>query len=288
MLVTIIKITILIIIVFILIAIMKHNIKNCETFLEKFLVFCFGTIITIPAILYSIDKLDFSTIISNNIDIEFWKSFLETYIGSIVGGILSGGILLFITKLQLDREKEDSQNIAKEERRQENIPYMQYNITPNNHQGLKRTKADKVLTIKYTTIKGNKNLVDTINFSIKNVGMNTAKNCKIRILKIVGEEEANDFTLKLIDNCQGYLLKGEEKNIKLKIKNITPKKIYKYQIAVFYQDLLENKYIQCINLKYKLERKGIFYYHKNTKIEIEKEEMIIDKIADLKNYKAIL
>lgn len=288
MLVTIIKITILIIIVFILIAIMKQNIKNYETFLEKFLVFCFGTIITIPAILYSIDKLDFSTIISNNIDIEFWKSFLETYIGSIVGGILSGGILLFITKLQLDREKEDSQNIAKEERRQENIPYMQYNITPNNHQGLKRTKADKVLTIKYTTIKGNKNLVDTINFSIKNVGMNTAKNCKIRILKIVGEEEANDFTLKLIDNCQGYLLKGEEKNIKLKIKNITPKKIYKYQIAVFYQDLLENKYIQCINLKYKLERKGIFYYHKNTKIEIEKEEMIIDKIADLKNYKAIL
>ena len=288
MLVTIIKITILIIIVFILIAIMKQNIKNYETFLEKFLVFCFGTIITIPAILYSIDKLDFSTIISNNIDIEFWKSFLETYIGSIVGGLLSGGILLFITKLQLDREKEDSQNIAKEERRQENIPYMQYNITPNNHQGLKRTKADKVLTIKYTTIKGNKNLVDTTNFSIKNVGMNTAKNCKIRILKIVGEEEANDFTLKLIDNCQGYLLKGEEKNIKLKIKNITPKKIYKYQIAVFYQDLLENKYIQCINLEYKLERKGIFYYHKNTKIEIEKEEMIIDKIADLKNYKAIL
>ena len=78
--------------------------------------------------------------------------------------------------------------------------------------------------------------------------MNTAKNCKIRILKIVGEEEANDFTLKLIDNCQGYLLKGEEKNIKLKIKNITPKKIYKYQIAVFYQDLLENKYIQCLSL----------------------------------------
>lgn len=67
MLVTIIKITILIIIVFILIAIMKHNIKNCETFLEKFLVFCFGTTITIPAILYSIDKLDFSTIIRKQI-----------------------------------------------------------------------------------------------------------------------------------------------------------------------------------------------------------------------------
>lgn len=54
--------------------------------------------------------------IIKNLDIEFWKDFTSSYIATIAGTILSGAVVLFITKIQLDRTKNDNQEALNEEK----------------------------------------------------------------------------------------------------------------------------------------------------------------------------
>ena len=95
------------VIIFIIIVI-KYNVKKCDTFLEKFLLITIGSIIILPYLIYITDYFNIPSLliklgIIKNLDIEFWKDFTSSYIATIAGTILSGAVVLFITKIQIER-----------------------------------------------------------------------------------------------------------------------------------------------------------------------------------------
>lgn len=205
-----------------MIFIIKYNIKKCDTFMEQFLLFSFGcTIVFIPCLLLLVDQLDLITAMKNiwfkNINISFWKSFTETYLSSLAGGIVGGALLLFITKLQLDRTKEDAKESLKEEKRLSNLPCIEYNLleTPDY------AKLNRCSTIELTQ-KENKSTdrKDIIYIKFKNIGINTAKKCSISI-----KGEGIDTPIFYDIDNQGLLPVNTEKDIIFTITNAKEKQI---------------------------------------------------------------
>lgn len=254
-----------------MIFIIKRDIKKCDTFMEQFLLCSFGcTIVFIPCLLLLIDQLDLTTAVKDiwfqNINISFWKSFTETYISSLAGGIVGGAFLLFITKLQLDRTKEDTNEALKEEKRLSNLPCIEYNLLEMPEY----TKVNKQSFIELTK-QENKNIdrIDIIYLKLKNIGMNTAKKCAI---SIKGESIETSVVYN-IDN-QGLLPVSKEKDIIFTIANAKEKQ-HTYILTAVYEDLMQNKYKQEIKLCYQLKYIGSGKpQHQKIKIEIDDERLI--------------
>ncbi len=253
------------------IIVIKYNVKKCDTFLEKTLLLTIGSIIIIlPYFIYVTDYFNIPSLliklgIIKNLNIEFWKDFTTSYIATIAGTILSGGIVFFITKIQLDRTKDDNQESLNEEKRLSNLPYMQYKFKNIE------TSPEKTTTINVSLNEKSNNNTDEIKLTIKNIGMNTAKKCKI---ELKGEEIANS-NIRAID-YQSFLPQNEEIQIIFKIKNCIEKN-YKYKIIFYYQDLLSNQYTQTIYLKYDLNFNiNKKTSHENLKIQIDDEQLVIN------------
>lgn len=153
----------ILVIIFIIIVI-KHSVKKCDTFLEKFLLITIGSIIIVlPYFIYITDYFNIPSLlielgILKNLNIEFWKDFTSSYIATIAGTILSGAIVLFITKIQLDRTKNDNREALNEEKRLSNqykqAIHLKYNLKFNNknknishHENLKINVEDEELLI---------------------------------------------------------------------------------------------------------------------------------------------
>lgn len=255
-----------------MILIIKHGIKKCDTFIEQFLLFSVGcTIVFIPSLLLLIDQLDLVTALKSiwfqNINISFWNSFTETYISSLAGGIVGGAFLLFITKLQLDRTKEDEKEALKEEKRLSNLPCIEYNLlkTPeeikeNQSRAIELTKEEKK----------NIDKIDIIYLKLKNIGINTAKKCAVSI-----KGESIDTSIFFNIDIQGLLPVNKEKDIIFTIANAKEKQ-YTYILTVVYEDLMQNKYRQEIKLSYQLKYTAGNNkpHHQHTKVEIDDEQLI--------------
>lgn len=267
-------------IIIFIITIIQHNIKECDTFLEKFLLITIGSIIiTLPYFIYVTDYFNIPSLlielgVLKNVNIEFWKDFTSSYISTIAGTILSGGIVLCITKIQLDRTKSDNQEALNEEKRISNFPYMQYKFKNI------KLSTEKTTTINIPQNKKNNNINDEITLTIKNIGMNAAKKCKI---KLKGEGTSSLDTYNTIDT-QSILPQNEEIQIIFKIKNCIEKN-YQYKIIFYYQDLLSNQYKQIIHLKYNLKFNDKSISHENLEINIEDEELLTN---DKKQIERIL
>lgn len=247
--------------------IIKNDIKKSDTFLDKFLLLTFGITTIIPFYIYITDYLNIPTNLKtlgfiNSIDLQFWKDFTATYTAAIAGTILSSGMILFITKLQLDRTKDDNQKALKEEARLSNIPYMQYNFKNIE------LVPEKITTIDILLNEKNNTEVDEIKLTIKNIGMNIAKNCKIE-LRGKGIDSPTAYPI----NHQCFLPQNEEMQIIFKIENCTEKN-YNYKMIFYYQDLLSNQYMQTIYLTYNLSFNKKSISHENLEIKIENEQLI--------------
>ena len=110
-----------------------------------------------------------------------------------------------------------------------------------------------------------------IKLTIKNIGMNAAKKCKV---ELKGEGISSPDAYNTID-YQSFLVQNEEIQIIFKIKNCIEKN-YKYKIIFYYQDLLSNQYKQTIHLKYNLKFNNKNISHENLEINIEDEELLIN------------
>lgn len=257
------------VIIFIIIVI-KYNVKKCDTFLEKFLLITIGSIIILPYLIYITDYFNIPSLliklgIIKNLDIDFWKDFTSSYIATIAGTILSGTVVLFITKIQLDRTKDDNQEALNEEKRLSNIPYMQYKFKNI------KLPSEKITTIDIPLNDKINNNIDEIKLTIKNIGMNAAKKCKV---ELKGKGISSPDSYNTID-YQSFLVQNEEIQIIFKIKNCIEKN-YKYKIIFYYQDLLSNQYKQIIHLKYNLKFNNKNISHENLEINIEDEELLIN------------
>lgn len=263
----------ILVIIFIIIVI-KHNVKKCDTFLEKFLLITIGSIIiALPYFIYITDYFNIPSLlielgILKNLNIEFWKDFTSSYIATIAGTILSGAIVLFITKIQLDRTKNDNQEALNEEKRLSNIPYMQYKFKNI------KLSSEKIIAIDVSLNNKINNNTDQIKLAIKNIGINAAKKCKV---ELKGEGISSSNAHNVID-YQSLLIQNEEIQIIFKIKNCIEKN-YEYKIIFYYQDLLSNQYKQTIHLKYNLKfnnKNKNISHHENLKINVEDEELLIN------------
>jgi len=209
-------------------------IKKINNFSEKILTILGVVIISSFFGFYLLDKYNIPTILgySKYVDSNRWFNFFSQNIASIIGTIISGVFLLLITQKQIKAQIDTD----KETKRIENAPLLKYDIT-----NLRREYDYK----EYTFGKGR---IYNIFFEIENCGLNHARQLKF---------ELYIDNKKRIESCvkqyQSILKKGEivtfdfvlDYDFNKENEELNRKKA---QIIVYYKDLMNNSYIQKINL----------------------------------------
>ena len=180
------------------------------------------------------------------------------YLGQLFASIISGIILIWITLYQIDKQNKNN----KEDKRINNAPILKYII-----QKEKVKTSDKP----YWCLRNGNPYSLFIN--MENIGLNHAKNTRLVVMNDT-QKEIGDF---IIDGSQSFLKKGE--NIWLEIilcfnydKKNKENNVKKIKMIIYYDDLLQNKYRQEIDLSIYLKEK-LNYFDINS-IEIHNEELI--------------
>lgn len=265
----------LIFIIFILsisFVIYKILFKKCSNYYEKILFTYFCFIIFLITILYYIDFYNIPSYFgwNKNININEWHSFLFSFCGIILGEMFAGIILYFMTKMQItetiDAEKENN----KIEHRINNMPLLIYEF---------RNVSNKDSIFIKTNIENNTIPVN-LNLSIKNIGLNTTKKCFVKIFGDVIKSD-NESEVYQLPN-QGCIEKNATQVISFLI-NLKRNNKYNFDFDIYYQDLMNNWYLQHIDLEYNLTnyfRTNSSYLSNNRLIVYE--EKLLDKTPSFK------
>lgn len=219
-------------------------------------------VIVIPVVLYYLDKYDiaskFKLVSSNNSD--RWFTFLSSYLSTIVSAIIGAIALVIMTLYQLEDQRE--KNL--EDRRINNLPFLQYNFTTEDS-----TINGKTYELK-TSIKNGKTIF--ICLEIKNIGMNTVRKCYIKPISPIIK---NSYDYKLDE--QELLSKNETKGITFYM-NLKAKEKYSFTFIIKYQDILFNWYEQEIILDCEVVDYFSNYKCKSIINKIVKDERITENV----------
>ena len=217
------------------------NYKKCNDDLEKSLYIVFFLTAIVPVVIYYLDRYNIPTCLgwSRNVNSQNWLSFLANYSTGIISATISAVVLVFVTILQIKKNREDNIERDKDNLRVQNMPILKYSIdTENKSQG----SIEECIE---TNVKDG-NLYN-LNISIKNVGLNNIKNIKV------------DFCSSLINNsvCRIWGNKSIEvleRQECIKINRFfslnSSKEPYNFRIIVYYEDVLSNWYKQVLELNY--------------------------------------
>lgn len=210
--------------------------KESKSFVERILYILFLIVYFIPIIIYYLDRYDIPTKFgyTNGIETNRWFEFVSSYIVGIVGAIISGVILVLITLKQIRIQIENNND----DKRIQNAPIFDYilsnQITVNckyNHEIKLKEDGD----------------LHHIFFKIENIGLNHGRN--INILIKVDDEVDRAFSL---NGYQSFIRKEEfvwiDLIFHLDVNNENDRKIV---IEVYYDDLINNRYVQKINANFK-------------------------------------
>lgn len=255
-------------IIFFLIYFWYRNYKKCDNVLEKILYIAFSIIIIIPILLYYMDRFNIATILkwNINVDTQLWLTNLSTYMATIMGAVVSSACLVFITMFQINRNNEDTRKRDAENMRLQNMPLIKYDCIRKNDEDIKLTSLDTHI---------NNGAIQHINLSLKNIGLNTIRKSYIKIKSDILKKEYN-FEI----GDQSSIEKNEEKIIQFLLKLFVDA-TYKFELTIYYQDLLCNNYEQKVLLEYKLSSLHLENdYEYNYKLSVENEK-IIDEIPTL-------
>ena len=205
--------------------------KQAESLVEK-IMYILGMIVWfIPWIIYFLDSKDILTLLgyTKNINTDRWFDFIGNYITGIVSTIISGVILWIITRRQIDEQI----NNDKENRRIQNAPIFDYNIT--------NSEPSKINYKHAIEVKENGELYN-VYFFIENIGLNHARN--ISFLIKINKKKDRKFSL---NGHQSFIKSGDIVTLNLIFElngnNVENRDIL---IEVSYEDLLKNKYIQKV------------------------------------------
>lgn len=210
--------------------------RKCKNQFEKTIYILFVVSETFIVLLYYLDRYNVPTMLgwNENVDTQNWLSILSGFGTNILAEILGGVILFFVTIMQLNRTLDDNRQRDKEERRINNLPLLSYKIT--NYY----CDADRYHTL--PTIFDNEQNIQ-ISLSVKNIGMNAVKDCYIEIISDAFKE---NYCFRLQE--QGCIDKGDEKSINCLLNlNIGQ---HTFFMKVYYEDLINNWYLQEIKLLY--------------------------------------
>ena len=208
--------------------------KSTKNFAERFLNILIEIVVIVPFIIYDIDRYNIPTKYgyTNYVNSDRWFNFISQYVASIIGTILSGGFLLLITRKQI-KSQTDSNN---EDSRLQNAPILKYDITN------KKKECD------YDEFTYEYGKPYNLYFEIENCGLNHARHLRFEFYM-----EGRKCIESHIRSQQSILKKDERIAFNLVINSVYDKENTelnrkKAQIVVHYKDLLNNSYVQTINL----------------------------------------
>lgn len=209
---------------------------SASDFFEKTFYALFPIIYFVMGIIYIFDSYNIPSNLNwdKNVSIERWFNYISNYSSSIVGAIIGGVFVVFITKKQIDAQNRNYQN----DKRLQNAPLFKYTISNEKFE-----VSNDFCLYNADSKCFNYNLF----FIIENIGLNHARDIYI---SISGEDMPVEFEYK-IDKFQSILKKNESVTFRLNFnyaykKNNNTKAI---KIIVKYRDMLENNYTQEIEIK---------------------------------------
>lgn len=240
------------------------NYKKCNNGGEKIIFIFYVIIISIPIILYYLDLWNIPSKLNlmKNIDSQNWLGFLFTYVSTIVSSVIGVTASIYIAFIQIRKNNEDNEKRDKENLRIQNMPLLKYNIDTE-----RKCEGD-VSELIITSVKDGQPF--ELNFSFKNIGLNSVKNIIIDY-----ESDVTNSTYRLSGkNNIISMEKGEEIEsnhfISLKLNSTINMKLIMY-----YEDVLNNWYRQVVNIIYNASNvfeKG--NYVGKVKYLVENEEKI--------------
>ena len=251
--------------IIIIIFLYKHYYKNSKTIFEKLMTSFIAFLLTIILILYSFDRYNLGQLflITKNIDSQNWLNILSNFCTTLLGELLGGLILIYVTMLQIEENKKEQHIKEQEDRRINNMPLLVYSFLENN---IESSKINNIYELE-TKVKGKKT---EFTMSIKNIGMNAVRTCYIKI-----KEKCLEKTSICELDEQSSLNKNENKAITFFLNLDFGK--HDFEIMVYYEDLLHNWYSQKIDFEFELfDERTMINYYTEEKYKVY-DETIIEK-----------
>lgn len=272
------KIIMYIIIVIIGIVLLYKSIKiykESNSSIEKGMYIVFLFVYYIPIILYYLDKYNIPTKLgyTSNVDADRWFNFINSYFASVIGALISGAILIFVTYKQIENDSVEKDKNLKEQRRVNNMPVLKYDFNSNPE-----VRPNRLMLM--SNGENNSNDFCILNFDLENIGLNTARNitCSLKL-------SDNKFKAHSVSSDSNCILKVDDMQIYglmvgFDIRNSTTKKVI---VTFFYNDLFNNHYSQDIHLTIEISKMnpksknyGVIKYRVSScsRIIVKKEKLI--------------
>lgn len=214
--------------------------RKCENTHEKIIFILMYLIFLSPTIVFYLDLYNIPSMFGydEKIDTQNWLSYIMNYIGTIISAVIGAVFLVYMTMYQINKNNEDNDKRDRENYRIQNMPLLNYEINGYNNEVRKDSNIK-------TDIGSNTGKIYYLNIKIENIGLASIKDIIIKI---------NSDIIKVPQ----YLISDKSRNILKKDKSIEihknyyleEKNKYKFILEVYYQDLLNNWYLQNIEINY--------------------------------------
>ena len=151
--------------------------KSIENSAIQSLMILMFVSIAFPVLIFVLDRNNFFGNIGylKNISSNNWHSFLATYGSSFVSSLIGAAFLVVVTGIQMDRSKEDNDDLAKKQLRLQNLPVLKFKI---NYESNTKPNAAIVIDTDLSEVRGFVN----VNINIKNIGLGTAQKIKYFVI----------------------------------------------------------------------------------------------------------
>jgi len=247
--------------------IFKYNYKECKTDIQRLGVGAFYAICLALLFIFFMDRYNVPTYLElgKNVDTQTWLEIINNYSVGIGSALISGVLLVIVTKIQIERNNEDTIKRDAESIRIQNIPILKYTL---NAEKSMLSNTENFIKTKYE--EGN---TYYLNICIKNVGLNNIKSIKIDI-----ESSSFKESIKRIIGQNSIIVmeKSEKINIGIYFTLKYSEQPYKMNLKLYYQDVLGNWYSQVLDIDYIATNIGQAGYHQGQVKYIVNEEKLLD------------
>lgn len=190
-------------------------------------------------IIYYSDRFNIPTLLqmNNNINTQNWLNNISNFVSNILSATIGGIIAFGIARHEINEN--NKQNL--ENNRIQNMPIIKYNIT--TYVRGKEINRDNHIFTKYDNVD-NSGIYDIL-INIKNIGLNNVK----RIILDIQSEDFLNNDRAIGRDTQVPIEKGE--NIEIyRLFSLLKGKDYEMVLNVYYEDVLQNWYLQEVKIKY--------------------------------------
>ena len=239
--------------VFFSIFMIYKSVKDSDTLVAKSISIMIWLCVILVLILYYLDLYNIPSRLmwNRNLNVDTWLAGIFTLLSAFLGG----GLLLIVTKWQIDVSEKNSRIRDKEENRIKFLPLLKYSIN--------RINSGNEETI-YSIDPGQYHM--SLSLHIQNIGNSPVRSL---FLKIKSEKLFNEQKYKF--SSMGSLEQNGE--LKVTFQSAIKKGSYCIDVDVIFEDLLLNKYVQSIKI-YITTSEDNFHDTKIEKYEVDNEKLI--------------